>query len=67
MLTTSLVDLAAFKAPFRLGGSIYDLTTSDVRNPDAAIANAEALATEIRDCLIAEQNKAEAKGVTAND
>lgn len=68
MLKTSLVDRAAFKAPFRLGGSIYDLTTSDVRNPEAAITNAETFATEIRDCLIAEHNRTQtATGeVTAN-
>lgn len=65
-LKTSLVDRAAFKTPFRLGGSIYDLTTNDVRNPEAAIANAEAFATEIRDCLIAEHEKAEAGRAGAN-
>lgn len=56
MLRTAMVDRAAFKAPFRLGGSFYDLTPADVRNPDAAILNAEEFATEIRDCLITEAN-----------
>ncbi|GLR65422.1 hypothetical protein GCM10010909_01000 [Acidocella aquatica] len=56
MLRTAMVDRAAFKAPFRLGGSFYDLTQADVRNPDAAILNAEEFATEIRDCLVTEAN-----------
>jgi chromosome partitioning protein len=56
-LATSLVERAAFKVPFRLGGSIYDLTGSDVRNPESAIRNAEAFAVEVRDCLIKEHNQ----------
>jgi chromosome partitioning protein len=54
----AMVERAAFKAPFRLGGSLYDLTQADVRNPEAAINNAEAFATEIRDCLVEEARRA---------
>lgn len=58
MMKNAMVERAAFKAPFRLGGSIYDLTQADVRNPDAAVQNAEAFATEIRDCLVQEASRA---------
>jgi chromosome partitioning protein len=58
MLKNAMVDRAAFKAPFRLGGSIYDLTQADVRNPETAIKNAEDFATEIRDCLVQEASRA---------
>jgi chromosome partitioning protein len=54
MMRTAMVDRAAFKIPFRVGGSLYDLTSADVRNPAAAIQNAEEFATEVRDCLIYE-------------
>ncbi len=52
MLRTAIVERSAFKAPFRLGGTIYELTGREANNPDAAIANAEAFAQEIRDILI---------------
>ena len=52
MLSNAIVERSAFKAPFRLGGTIYDLTGREANNPDAAIANAEAFAKEIRDILI---------------
>jgi chromosome partitioning protein len=52
MLRTAMVDRAAFKAIFRLGGSIYDLSAAEVRNPEAAIVNAEEFATEVRDVLV---------------
>jgi chromosome partitioning protein len=58
MMTSSLVDRAAFKAPFRVGGSLYALTAADVRNPEAAIRNAEDFATEVRDCLVHEAQRA---------
>lgn len=58
MMTSSLVDRAAFKAPFRVGGSLYALTAADVRNPEAAIRNAEEFATEVRDCLVYEAKRA---------
>ncbi len=53
-LRVAMMDRAAFKAPFRLGGSIYSLTPTDVRQPGVAIENAEAFAAEINDVLIAE-------------
>ncbi len=52
MLKTAIVERSAFKAPFRLGGTIYQLTEREANNPDAAIVNAEAFAKEIRDILI---------------
>ncbi|MBF0859655.1 ParA family protein [Gluconobacter sp. LMG 31484] len=52
MMGTSLVERSAFKAPFRLGGTIYDLSPKEVRNPAVAIENAEAFATEVRDVLV---------------
>lgn len=53
-LRVAMMDRAAFKAPFRLGGSIYSLTAADVRQPGVAIDNAEAFAAEINDVLITE-------------
>lgn len=53
-LRVAMMDRAAFKAPFRLGGSIYSLTASDARQPGVAIENAEAFAAEVNDVLIAE-------------
>ena len=52
MLNTSLVERAAFRTPFNIGRPLYSLTNQDVRNPAAAIANAEAFALEIRDTLM---------------
>ena len=52
MLTSAVVERSAFKAPFRLGGTIYELTEREANNPDAAIVNAETFAQEIRDILI---------------
>jgi chromosome partitioning protein len=52
MLRQAIVERSAFKAPFRLGGTIYELTGREANNPDAAIANAEAFAQEVRDILI---------------
>jgi chromosome partitioning protein len=52
MLSTAVVERSAFKAPFRLGGTIYDLTEKEAKNPTAAIENAESFAREIRDVLI---------------
>lgn len=56
IMKTSLVERSAFKAPFRLGGTIYNLSNKEVRNPHTAIENAEAFATEIRDVLLFEKN-----------
>ena len=52
MLASAVVERSAFKAPFRLGGTIYELTEREANNPDAAIVNAETFAQEIRDILI---------------
>jgi chromosome partitioning protein len=54
MLKTSIMEREAFKVPFRIGASFYDLNRSDVRNPRAAIENAEAFADEIREILMGE-------------
>jgi len=53
MLRTSVMEREAFRIPFRLGSSLYDISKDDVRNPAAAIENAEAFATEVRDILLA--------------
>ena len=52
MLRTGMVERSAFKVPFALGGSIYDLNDREAKNPAAAIANAETFAQEVRDILI---------------
>lgn len=52
MLRTGMVERSAFKVPFALGGSIYELNEREAKNPSAAIANAESFAQEIRDILI---------------
>lgn len=52
MLKTAIVERSAFKAPFRLGATIYELTAQEANNPEAAIINAETFAQEVRDLLI---------------
>ena len=52
MLRSAIVERSAFKAPFRLGGTLYELTEREANNPAAAIANAEAFASEVRDVLL---------------
>ena len=47
VLDTQLMEREAFKAVFGIGGSLYGLTADDVRNPEAAQANAQALAREV--------------------
>jgi chromosome partitioning protein len=59
MLETAIVERSAFKAPFRLGGTIYELSTKEANNPEAAIVNAEAFAKEVRDVLIGARSNAE--------
>jgi chromosome partitioning protein len=59
MLETVIVERSAFKAPFRLGGTIYELSNKEANNPAAAIDNAEAFAKEIRDILIGKPSPAE--------
>jgi chromosome partitioning protein len=52
LLRTAIVERSAYKAPFRLGGTIYDLKDGEANNPGAAVKNAESFAEEIRDVLI---------------
>lgn len=52
MLRTSILEREAFRVPFRIGASLYDLARNDVRNPQAAIDNAEEFAAEIREILL---------------
>lgn len=47
VLATQLIEREAFKALFAIGGSLYELTVEDVRNPEAAQENAQALAREV--------------------
>ena len=47
VLRTQLMEREAFKAIFSIGGSLYDLTADDVRNPEFAQENAQALAREV--------------------
>jgi len=47
VLRTQLMEREAFKALFAIGGSLYELTLDDVRNPEAAQENAQALAREV--------------------
>jgi len=59
LLSTPIVERSAFKAPFRLGGTIYDLTDKEANNPRAAIENAESFAQEVRDVLIGSRAEVE--------
>jgi chromosome partitioning protein len=52
LLKTAMMEREAFRVPFRVGASLYDLTKSDVKNPQYAIDNAEAFAAEIKDILL---------------
>lgn len=59
MLSTAVVERSAFKAPFRLGGTIYELTEREAKGPEAAVRNAESFAEEIRDVLVSVHAKRE--------
>lgn len=59
MLRTAMVERSAYKAPFRLGGTIYDLSGLEANNPALAVANAELFAQEVRDVLIGAQARTE--------
>ncbi len=59
LLRTALVERSAYKVPFRLGGTIYDLKEREANNPAAAVENAEVFAQEIRDVLIGTQSRNE--------
>ena len=52
MLSTPMVERSAFKVPFRIGGSVYELSGAEANNPQAAIRNAEEFAQEVRDVLL---------------
>ena len=47
-----MVERSAFKVPFRLGGTIYDLSDREANNPIAAMRDAELFAQEVRDVLL---------------
>jgi chromosome partitioning protein len=53
LLKTEMTDRAAFRLPFSIGGTLYELTKKDTRNPEIAVENAEAFAGEVRDSLVA--------------
>ena len=52
MMRSAMVERSAFKVPFRLGGTIYELSELEAKNPEAAIRNAESFAQEVRDVLL---------------
>lgn len=52
MMNSAMVERSAFKVPFRLGGTIYQLSDREVNHPEAAIRNAETFAQEVRDVLL---------------
>ena len=56
VLGTQLMEREAFKALFGIGGSLYELTLDDVRNPEAAQENAQALAREVYSRVQTEAN-----------
>ena len=57
VLETPMLEREAFRVPFRLGASFYDLNRGDVRNPQAAVDNAEAFGAEVKDVLLSYQTK----------
>lgn len=63
MMRTAMVERSAFRVPFRLGGTIYDLSSKEANNPEVAIRNSEAFAQEVRDVLLGAdtENHAEVK------
>ena len=52
MMRSAMVERSAFKVPFRLGGTIYELSEREANNPEAAIRNSETFAQEVRDVLL---------------
>ncbi|MGL4967652.1 MAG: ParA family protein [Inquilinus sp.] len=52
LMQTSLLEREAFRAPFRLGTSFYEVSPDDVRNPQSAIDNAQAFAAEVTQILM---------------
>lgn len=51
ILPAAMMERAAFSAMFQLGGTIFDLTSDDVSNPQAALVNAQELATAVLNVL----------------
>jgi len=62
LMRTSIMEREAFRVSFRIGASFYDVKGSEVRNPQAAIDNAEAFAAEVRDILL-HGSEGEGRGV----
>jgi chromosome partitioning protein len=50
-MKSRLIEREAFRLPFRIGGTIYNLDRRDIKNPRAAIADAEGFAAEIQEIL----------------
>lgn len=61
MMKRTMYERAAFKVPFRLGGTIYDLTEKETSSPQAAISDAEEFAQEVRDILFGKKIVADAE------
>lgn len=58
VLPAEMVERAAFRSIMQLGGTIYDLTASDVTKPEAAIENAEAVTGAIIEHIRTKQGAA---------
>ncbi len=52
VMKSAMVARSAFKVPFRLGSTIYELSELEAKNPEAAIRNAEGFAQEVRDVFL---------------
>lgn len=63
ILSTKLMERAAFRAPFHTGLNLYQLTDKHVRHAATAVENAEAVAAEIRQTLVSVMAKGELKNV----
>lgn len=51
ILPVTMTDRAAFSAIFQIGGTIFDLTSDDVSNPELAKINAQAFASAVLNVL----------------
>lgn len=63
ILSTRLMERAAFRAPFHTGLNLYQLTDKHVRQAATAVENAEAVAAEIRQTLVSVMAKGELQNV----
>ena len=61
MMRSAMVERSAFKVPFRLGGTIYELSEKEAKNPNGAIRNSEDFAQEVRDVLLNTNSSSEVK------